>query len=581
MYLGGGMRKLRCLAISIGVGFSLALSVSVAPAFADSPDPTRTPAASGSEYIVGFRDGTDKLSLAMTSPGTLSSGPTRVLGATPVVLSRLTPAEARRLANDPAVAYVEPNTPVTVAATQADAPWGLDRIDQSVLPLDGSYTVRKTGAKVKVYVIDTGISAGTPDLARRVAKGRTWVHDGLGTSDCHGHGTQVADIVGGTRFRVARKVTLVPVRVLDCEGNGTAFTTAQALDWVATQHKAGTPAVANLSLSGDSSRFENAAVKRLVADGVTVVVAAGNNGMDACSYSPASARKALTVAASDETDQRAGYSNHGSCVDLYAPGSQIVSASRTGDGSATASGTSMASPHVAGTAALILSVHRRWSPAKVGAEIMRLSLAGAIKDNPAGTANRLLNIAPQLDAVSPAQGNRAGGATVRITGRGLRSVKQVRFDGVRAKLLKVKSDKLLTVRVPAQHNDRAAVLTATTALSTSNSDLRFYYGPGPSVAMVSPAFGDTGGGTEVAIKGRLLGAATAVYFGDIPAQTFRIDSDSQITATAPAQAAGKVTIRVLTPAGWAPTDAPARFTYSIPSPPPPPQVTALTRPAAA
>ncbi len=307
------------------------------------------------------------------------------LGAYAVSLTDAQLAEVRR---DPQVELVQEDARVSLATTQRNATGGLDRIDQRALPLSRSYTYSRTGSGVRAYVIDTGIYAAHREVSGRVAPGVTAIDDGRGTHDCHGHGTHVAGTVGGKTYGVAKAVTLVPVRVLDCQGSGTSSGVIAGMDWVAGN--ATRPAVANMSLGGGADAATDTAVARMVAGGVTTVVAAGNENTDACTSSPARAASAITVAASTFGDGRASFSNYGSCVDLFAPGQGITSA---WIGSTTAthtiSGTSMASPHVAGVAALHLQGSPSASPAAVTNALLGSSTSNAVS-GANGSPNRLL-----------------------------------------------------------------------------------------------------------------------------------------------------------------------------------------------
>jgi subtilisin family serine protease len=323
------------------------------------------------------------------------------------------------LRRNPAVVAVDPDDPVTVSATQSSPPWGLDRIDQRALPLSGSYTYPSSGAGVAAYVIDTGILDGHTDFGGRVRSGYTAINDGLGTTDCNGHGTHVAGTVAGSTYGVAKAATPVAVRVLDCTGAGNTSGLIAGLDWVAADHAAGTPAVANLSLGGPSNSSLDAAVQSLVNDGVTVAVAAGNDNVDACTRSPARAAAALTVAASDRADARASFSDFGTCVDLFAPGVGIVSDWYTGSTATnTLSGTSMAAPHVAGAAALLLSQQRSLTPAEVSNRLVGSATTGVITDA-AGSPNRLLYVdspvTVPLAVTSPGNQTSTVGTAVSLT----------------------------------------------------------------------------------------------------------------------------------------------------------------------
>ncbi len=323
-------------------------------------------------------------------------------------------AELGRLARDPAVLSIEPDTTLRTSDTQTPAPWPLDRIDQAALPLDSSYTYPIAGQGVSAYVIDTGLNATHTEFTGRVRPGfgsvSTFDANGTvtatdtSTGDCEGHGTHVAGELGGRTYGVAKAVTLVPVRVLDCAGGGALSDVLAGIDWIITDHQAGQPAVANLSLGGPVSPALDAAVQAMVNDGVSVAVAAGNSAVDACSQSPSRAPAALTVAAADITDTKAPFSNDGTCVDLFAPGVNAVSA-WIGSNTATSalSGTSMAAPLVAGTAAVVLAQDFTLTPDQVAARIVAGATPNGIRGSMrAGTPNRELRMVALPRAPAPA-----------------------------------------------------------------------------------------------------------------------------------------------------------------------------------
>jgi subtilisin family serine protease len=313
-------------------------------------------------------------------------------------------AAARRLATDPRVGAVEQDSVVRVAGSQATGSgrWGLDRIDQRALPLNGSYTYPTSGAGVHAYIIDTGIRTTHTDFGGRATVGTDTIGDGRNGQDCNGHGTHVAGIVGGTTSGVAKAASLVAVRVLDCSGNGTLSQVIAGIDWV-TRH-AVRPAVANLSLelAGTSPALDQM-VSNSVGTGITYSIAAGNDAGNACAFSPARVPVALTVGASTRTDELADFSNTGSCVDLVAPGEDITSDYNRGDtDTRVISGTSMAAPHVAGAAALYLAGHPGAPPDEVRSALVGTATTGALSGVPAGTANRLLYTGDGSAPSSPA-----------------------------------------------------------------------------------------------------------------------------------------------------------------------------------
>jgi subtilisin family serine protease len=334
------------------------------------------------EYIVVLKPGVGPRTLAADADVQPELVYTSVLNG---FSARLSQGQLNALQHNPNVEYIEQDQVYTINTTQSGATWGIDRIDQRNRPLSGTYTYTTTASNVTAYIIDTGIQANHPQFGGRAAA----VYDYAGGSgaDCNGHGTHVAGTIGSSTYGVAKGVRLRGVRVLNCSGSGTTSAIVAGMDWV--RLNATKPAVANMSLGGGFSSSLNTAATNLANSGVFLAVAAGNESQDACNVSPASASGTLTVAASTSTDARASYSNYGGCVDVYAPGSSITS-TWINSGTNTISGTSMATPHAVGVAALYKGTFGDAASSTVVSWIINNATANVISGNPSGTPNRLL-----------------------------------------------------------------------------------------------------------------------------------------------------------------------------------------------
>jgi subtilisin family serine protease len=347
------------------------------------------------EYIVVFKDGPGPslASVSATASELVQAHGGQVKRTFSRALrgfsARMTEAQARALAADPRVKYIEENGVVRLNATQTGATWGLDRVDQLNLPLDSSYSYNNNGTGVHAYIIDTGVLTAHQEFTGRIGNGHDAVTAGGNAEDCNGHGTHVAGTVGGTTWGVAKNVTIHPVRVLDCGGSGSYEGVIAGIEWVTANHA--TPAVANMSLGGGASQAVDDAVTNSIAAGVVYALAAGNDSGDACTKSPARTPNAITVGSTTNTDARSSFSNFGTCVDIFAPGSNIASAWHTSTSATnTISGTSMASPHVAGAAALYLAAYPGSTPQQVRDALVFNGSAGVVGSPGTGSPNVLL-----------------------------------------------------------------------------------------------------------------------------------------------------------------------------------------------
>ena len=365
-------RKISSL-LAAGCSF-IAMGGWMQPAFAVQPD---------DQVLVALRPGVDPFDVLASSRITTFAVSAVWRHAINGFAARIPHGSVVSLRHDSRVLVVEPDRGVTLAASPSS--WGLDRVDQHTLPLDKHYAPFADGSGVTAYVIDTGIRLSHHDFGGRASSGADFV-DGGSADDCQGHGTHVAGTIGGTTYGVAPKVSLVAVRVMDCDGRGPTSQIISGVEWVQTHHEAGAPAVANLSLGGAPSAVLDQAVRNLIDSGVTVVAAAGNgdaNGraQSACDVSPARVHQVVTVSAVDATDYRAPWAGYGSCVDLFAPGVDIVSDGISSDSThKTMSGTSMAAPHATGAAALVLSQDPSATPSVVSERLRASGTKSVVKD---------------------------------------------------------------------------------------------------------------------------------------------------------------------------------------------------------
>ena len=429
--------------------------------------------------------------------------------------ANLSEKAALELAEDPRVKYVEEDGLVSITATQSNATWGLDRVDQRDRPLNSTYVYNATGQGVKAYVIDTGINVNHVDFGGRAINGFDAIDNALPAADCNGHGTHVAGTVGGNTWGVAKGVTLVAVRVLDCSGNGTDSGVIAGINWVTSDHQAGQPAVANMSLGGGASQALDDAVNASINDGITYAIAAGNgdifgNPQNACNYSPARVPNAITVGSTTSTDARSSFSNYGTCLDIFAPGSSITSAWYSSNTATnTISGTSMATPHVAGAIALYLQGNTTASPSAVTAALINNSTLNKVTNPLTGSPNRLLYTGfigggpgvplPSISGFTPSSGG--VGTSVTITGANFTGATSVTFNN-QAATFSVVSSTQITASVPnCSSSGQVRVSTAGGTAVSAGSFSVTGCGGGSGQLLLNPGFESGNNGQWTATSG--------------------------------------------------------------------------------
>lgn len=518
-------------------------------------------ASAGTEsYIVTFASTT----AAQQAGRDLADAATGTI-ATPVLSAQLTAEQRAAFSTRDDVIAVEKDTAIKATDTRTNPPWGIDRLDQRSLPLSSSYTSTNNGSGVDVWVIDSGVDLRHSEFSKQKnpeaydLSGSAVPKSDSAISACYLHGTHVAGTAVGRTYGVAPQARLHSLRVLDCQGEATMSRVIDALNLISAKQSKNRPAVVNMSVQGPLGTGLDAAVQALIDQGVTVVAAAGNDpGGDACKGSPSSVADAITVAATDESDRPAAFSSLGSCVDVFAPGNNIVSAmAGSRSGTVAMIGTSMAAPHVTGIAALLLSAHPNWTPAQVASRISTLAQRGVLQGDRGGSPDRLASISSEITKISPGQGSLRG-RQVTISGSGLTGTATVKVGKLTAQIIKRNATSLV-VQMPALKSGGITAVRVTTDLMDT-STLKYRYIAKPAVSRLDRYSGEKQGGTKVTIIGRGFDAVTAVYFGSKKATKVKRISASRLEVVAPS-GSGRKSVRVVAKGGTSTKTAKTWFRY--------------------